>query len=336
MCLNYKALNIMTDEMGVEEYESIARSMRPLLWLIFSGGEPYVRKDLSSIASVFARHTSVRNISLPTNGGLQESIVDQTTRMLVDNPNVFFNVNLSVLGLGAVHDSITRRAGSFDKLVDTRWALESLRVQYPNFRLSTTITYSGYNHESVLETLDWVLNELRTDSISLNLTRGDTAEPKAKEYNINNFVEGVRRILSAYRTRRIGYDKGRVMFFLPYYEAFYNRLVRAYEGGRFLSRCHAGRSTAVILPNGDVYPCELLEKKYGNLYDVGFDFRAIWCSPEAEDIRRWIYNNKCQCFHGCYVSTNLLVEPFSLLPIALKAVWLGIAERYKSCPFNAN
>lgn len=332
MCLNYRNLNTKSDEMGIDEIEAIARSMRPLLWLIFSGGEPYVRKDLSSIASLFVRHTSVRNISIPTNGCLQESIVEQTTRMLIDNPNVFFNVNLSVLGLGAVHDVITRSPGSFDKLVNTRWALENLRMQHSNFRLSTTITYSGYNWEGVLETLAWVFDELRTDSICLNLTRGETAEPKAKEYNIDNFVEGARRILLAYRNLDFGYDKGKIRFFFPYYEAYYDRLVREYEGGQFISRCHAGRSTAVIYPNGDVYPCEILAKKYGNLRNAGYDFRAVWCSPEAENIRRWIYSSKCQCYHGCYVSANLLVDPHYLLPIALKAIWLGIEESFRGSP----
>jgi len=326
MCLNYKHLNSQEDEMTVEQYEAVAKSMRPLLWLIFSGGEPFIRDDLSSIAAVFARHTFVRNISLPTNGCLQDSILEQTERMLVDNPDVFFNVNLSVLGLEKVHDSITRRDGSFNKLVRTRWALEDFRKRYRNFRLSATITYSGYNHESVLQTLSWVFDELRTDSISLNLTRGDTAEAVAKEYDIANFIEGANRIVTAYKNRQFGYDKGRMKFFLPFYKAYYKRLVDEYAGKQFCSYCHAGRSTAVIYPNGDVYPCEILDKKYGNLRDANYDFEMVWNTPEAKETRRWIYSSKCQCYHGCYVSANLLVEPGFLIPIALKAVWQGLVK----------
>jgi MoaA/NifB/PqqE/SkfB family radical SAM enzyme len=66
-------------------------------------------------------------------------------------------------------------------------------------------------------------------------------------------------------------------------------------------RCAAGRAMAVLEPNGDVKLCETTGP-VGNLRDAAFDFRAIWRSAAARDMRKRL--TRCGCTHPCFLSTS--------------------------------
>jgi len=48
-----------TAELSLQEIENISQSMGDLLWLAFSGGEIYLRKDLVEISKVFYEQTTL-------------------------------------------------------------------------------------------------------------------------------------------------------------------------------------------------------------------------------------------------------------------------------------
>jgi len=60
---------------------------------------------------------------------------------------------------------------------------------------------------------------------------------------------------------------------------------RTIKDKSFIIPCQAGKLAAVIYTNGDVYPCELLSQKIGNLSDFGFNFLKLWQSKKARFIR---------------------------------------------------
>ena len=53
--------------------------------------------------------------------------------------------------------------------------------------------------------------------------------------------------------------------------------------------------------------------KIGNLKDNNYDFRALWNSPKAEEVRNFIHDTKCFCTHECFMTTNLLLDPKNLV-----------------------
>src|SRR5512139_1263086 len=55
-------------DLSPAEIASVARSVGPLLWLSYSGGEPTLRKDLAEITTIFARHCRPVIVLLSTNG----------------------------------------------------------------------------------------------------------------------------------------------------------------------------------------------------------------------------------------------------------------------------
>ena len=90
----------MTDELSLSEIENMASSMGPLLFLLLTGGEPFLRDDLARIAEVFREHTGALNIGIPTNGSLTDRVANTTRDILEACPGVDLAVDVSLDGIG--------------------------------------------------------------------------------------------------------------------------------------------------------------------------------------------------------------------------------------------
>jgi radical SAM protein with 4Fe4S-binding SPASM domain len=79
--------------------------------------------------------------------------------------------------------------------------------------------------------------------------------------------------------------------------------------------CFAGSLFAVLSPEGQVLPCEVLDRTwaFGNLRDADFDFGKIWHSRGATSLRSRIRKQACQCTYECAWSVNVLADR-TLLP----------------------
>jgi radical SAM protein with 4Fe4S-binding SPASM domain len=78
----------------------------------------------------------------------------------------------------------------------------------------------------------------------------------------------------------------------------------------------------VISEEGEVYPCELLDKSFGSLKDYDFDFKKLWQGKKAEEIRKWILKNRCACTHECFLTINVLFSPKIYPRLLGKFLWL--------------
>ena len=65
--------------LSLDEIEQIARNMPRFNHLLFSGGEPVMRKELPEIASIFAKHSGICSIDMPTNGLLPKRVIEVAT-----------------------------------------------------------------------------------------------------------------------------------------------------------------------------------------------------------------------------------------------------------------
>ena len=57
-------------ELSLEEIDKVTASMGKgsLMFLLPTGGEPFLRKDIGEIIKIFHKNTGVRNVGIPTNG----------------------------------------------------------------------------------------------------------------------------------------------------------------------------------------------------------------------------------------------------------------------------
>jgi len=65
-CFYHDSLNKKFNELTLEEIDKFTKTMDPLLQLVITGGEPYIRDDIDKIVKIFYDNTNVPNISIPS------------------------------------------------------------------------------------------------------------------------------------------------------------------------------------------------------------------------------------------------------------------------------
>ena len=74
-CFYWDSLNKDSYELSVEEISKIVDSLQHLISLSLTGGEPFLRKDLSEIVEIFVRKGKVKEIGIASNGFMSNAIV---------------------------------------------------------------------------------------------------------------------------------------------------------------------------------------------------------------------------------------------------------------------
>ena len=77
--------------------------------------------------------------------------------------------------------------------------------------------------------------------------------------------------------------------------------------------CVAGQKMLVIGEEGDVYPCEMLSKKMGNLRNYSLNIKKLLKNKEAIQTRQFIVKSKCFCDWGC-ATQNIILFNFKTYP----------------------
>ena len=94
--------------------------------------------------------------------------------------------------------------------------------------------------------------------------------------------------------------------------------------------CQAGRKLVVLYENGDVFPCELLKKSFGNLREVDYDIKTLLFSKQALKIKTDINpKKKCFCTWENIIVANLVFDIFSYPKIIYHWFRLFLLKRNK-------
>ena len=315
--LNEKKRNTPAQELTLEEIERFASSLPELLWLAFSGGEVFLREDIVEIAEVFYNHTKPVIMLLPTNGLMPEMIAERVEEILRRCPRSTVAVKLSLDGIGEVHDSLRGVKGNFEKVLETYNRLSPLLEEYPNFELGINTVLCSANQDKVEEVFEYVSRLENIKTHTLSLIRGDVSE-ELKRVDIERYrrlIEMLERELRSGKARIYRFPGARLK---AAQDVLQRRLIyRTAVEKRRLVPCYAGRLNLVVTESGDVYPCEILDRKMGNLREFGYDAGRLLASRRARQVVAEIKRGACFCTHECYFITNILFNP-RLYPALLK------------------
>jgi radical SAM protein with 4Fe4S-binding SPASM domain len=297
-------------ELSLNEIEKISASLASLLWLAFSGGEIYLRKDLVEISSIFYRNNRPAVMLFPTNGLLPELIKEQTEQILKQSPKSIIAVKLSMDGLYDEHDALRNTPGSFEKTLDTYHLLKGLLDAYPNFELGINTVFCSENQDRMDSIIDFVntLRGVKTHTISL--IRGSLAESSFKDVDYRKYHHAIERLENNLKDNTSSIYRFRGAKIKAAQDILQRRLINlTMLDQQRLVPCYAGRLNLVLSESGNVYPCEILSDSFGNVKDFEYDMRKIVRSDNAKKIIGSITNKKCYCTHECYFMTNILFNP---------------------------
>jgi len=298
------------DELTADEVEKIASSMSPLLWLLFSGGEIFLRKDLPQLVDSFYRHTQPVIITLPTNGFAPDLIVPSTEEILANSPESAVVCKISLDAIGPEHDRIRNTPGSFDRAMETYERLRKLGERYDNLQLGINTVFCRENQDQMDEIIDYVNTLPGCETHTISMVRGNPADDEFKQIDLEKYRRAITRLESDLKGNNSKMYHFTLARLKTAQDLVQRRLIyETVRQGRRLLPCYAGRIGAVMNEIGDIFPCEILSDSMGNVRDSGYDFPKVFFSEQADRVRAKINKTKCYCSHECYFVTNILFNP---------------------------
>lgn len=305
-------------ELTMAEIEKLIPSLGRLLWVAFSGGEVYLREDIVEISSAFYQQNKPTIMLYPTNGLTPRLIRDRTEEILRRCPNSTIVVKLSLDGLNGDHDALRGIPGSFKKVLETHRRLSELLGKYPNFELGINTVFCASNQERVGKILEFVkgMEHIRTHTLSM--VRGDLEDESLKDVDLDKYKKAIEEMESDLKNQATGGYHFRGARLKSAQDILQRRLIhQTVSKQRRMLPCYAGQLNLVLTEHGDVYPCELLNQKLGNIKEYDYNVREMLQSNHAKQVVHDIQKNQCYCSHECYFMTNILFNP-RMYPMLLK------------------
>ena len=303
-CFNWEQLRKHKEhELSFEEIRQTLTSLGDLLFVVMSGGEPFLRRDLPDICEFLATNNHARQITIPTGAIATDLIARAAEETLRRCPDTQIAVNLSIDHTGEKHDWIRGVPGAYDKAKATYAKLMELRDRYENLTINVHTCLCTYNADDLDVLFAAVKHDFPAVSFhSFEMLRGDQLDKSIQPITTDRYRELLPK-LEAYWATYARYDD-----FLRFMKVYTRRMELAVlEQQTQVRPCHAGTVSGVLDARGEVRLCELREP-VGNVRDTNFDFTRLWFSPEADRQRASIRAKECHCTHSCFMASSLAFD----------------------------
>ncbi|HEV7571045.1 MAG TPA: radical SAM protein [Thermoanaerobaculia bacterium] len=303
-CFNWEQLRKNKEhELSFDELQKTFSSLGDLLFVVMSGGEPFLRRDLPDVCAMLSSQNHVKQITIPTGAITSDLIARQVEASLQRCPDTQIVVNLSIDHVGEKHDWIRGVPGNYEKAKKTYAGLIPLREKYGNLTVNVHTCLCSYNADDLDELFVAVRRDFPAISFhSFEMLRGDQPDKNIQPISTDKYRELLPK-LEAYWNTYSHYDS-----FLKFVKIYTRRLeLEILEQETQVKPCHAGRISGVLDARGEVRMCELREA-VGNVRDTGYDFGKLWFSPEADAQRKSIKAKECHCTHSCFMSSSLVFD----------------------------
>lgn len=218
-----------------------------------SGGEPFMRNDLLEIIKIIKSRCPRSNVIISTNGFATERIVASMKKIIKIEPNI--GVAVSLDGAGEAHDAVRRVPGGFNYALETIEKLKALGVKH----IKIGFTIGDYNIKELARVYN-LATKLKTE-LSVTVVHssenffGQKNELASKNEIITALDWLMKKELSTWNLKR-------------WARAYYTHGMKHFVlTGKRLLPDYSGRLNAFVDPAGDVYPCDVSDKKMGNLND---------------------------------------------------------------------
>lgn len=265
-CIHCYVRNSSSEEMSLKDWKRAIEVLRKngILSLTFTGGEPFVRKDAVEIME-FASDKDIA-LRIFTNGSLlNKEILKRINQMKI------LEVEMSIYGKEAVHDSITGEKGAFRRLLSS---LKILRENGLTVNLKMVVMKKNWKEiERVKEIGEFYGSKTYFDFFITPRDNGDMV-PTLLRLKRDELLKSMRLIKNNFETCETKSNDVKNKKYL----------------------CGAGVNFFNINPQGIVSPCIQLRIPCGNI--ISNNFEEIWNGKKMKEIRRVLKKLVQKC-EGC-------------------------------------
>lgn len=330
-CFYYADLN-KTNTIPFENLEKLSKSIKDVVTITFTGGEPFIRADLPEAVKLFHVNSGMSVASIPSNGILQRKILEDVETICSESPNLTVNITISLDGREKTHDYIRMKKDSFKKSKDTLKKLCVLKEKYKKLNVGVISTINEANQDEMKLLFNEINSEMDINQFQVNFIRGKTKELKPNPLTLRKYKE-----LNEYVHEKLLNKeyKGYSIFFGNMYNAVIQRqkkiITETLEKDMCITQCYAGTANLIIFPDGQVSACEIrTDVGMGNLKYSDWNLSKLMMTKRAKHVKKSILASNCHCSFECQASSNIVYNPkqLALSLLDLIKMKMGLMQNY--------
>lgn len=272
MCNRYKCPSKPDEELSIETIKKLPK----MYFTNITGGEPFIREDLSDIVRELYKKSD--RIVISTNGFFTDRII----KLCEEFPNI--GIRISIEGLEETNNKIRGLDDGFNKGYSTLKKL--VKMKHPDVGFGMTV--QDTNAKDLVSLYD-LSNELNMEFATASLHNSFyfvEAKNIIKDRMMvaKEFENLINKLLASKSPKK-------------WFRAYFNHgLINYIFGQKRLLPCDMAFDTFFIDPYGDVMPCNGTKEKevMGNLNEQSWD--ELWNSEQANKVRNTVRHCTRQCW----------------------------------------
>ncbi len=270
MCDIWKHPSKKEEEIGPQDLETLPRMVR----LNVTGGEPFLKEDLSDILEVVKK--KAKRVVISSNGFLTKRTLEVMSR------HRDVGIRISIDGMEETHDKIRGVKGGYQKAIKTLKGLKDLGLK----DLGIAVTVSDQNAKDLVS-LYRLTKENRVELATAILHNAYYFQKMDNVINDECEVRlGLEKLIGEFLRSRHPKD---------WFRAYFTRgLIEHIYGKQRAMKCTMGTDSFFVDPYGIIRPCNVMDFPFGNIKEK--PFQEIWASREAEEARRKVDACTCNCW----------------------------------------
>lgn len=264
-----------------------------------NGGEPFVMKDIVERISVLATSLpKLKSIYIISNGTLTDIMLKKLPLIyeICKRNKIYFQLSISIDGIGKIHDKVRCKDGTFDKALNTINIINANLNKYCDY-LNVICTVSKANVYNLPETDEFA--KIKGWSISYNIA---TVHERLFNYNkINSFS-----IFDDQISKNLAIEFFYKKFLETKSEIYFSIYLYLLSDGKHRPcNCFYLRKGITLSPEGNVCYCATHSKELGNVCKD--DIKQLYFSNKKYN--DYIRNNYCsECSH--YMMGNMYFKDY--------------------------
>ncbi len=282
------------EELTLREYKEIFKNFNGTVnSVVFTGGEPFIRKDITEICRNVIEFCSPKYITFYTSGEPAEKIFRDVNQILDNADNkIQVGVFISIDSIGGELDKIKNSNGAFPKIIKTYFKLR--KIAKSNLTVGINTIYSKYNiadlkhiknylkslYPDVLLILPaWGRKDLEVFTVDVcpNETDCISVFDKISDCSFSKYDS----IMAGSIIRNI----------FEFYKTFEELIIKKKK----VAKCKSGMISVFMNSQGEVMDCPIVGRVMGDLRLENFNFSKVWLSQNAKVVRKEIEESECWC-----------------------------------------
>jgi radical SAM protein with 4Fe4S-binding SPASM domain len=276
-----------------KEYAKLPSSLKTIN---ITGGEPFLRADLVDVVRTIDTILPRCRIVFSTNGMMTDTIVKKLTQIRSFHSRI--GAGVSIDGIASTHDTIRGVPGIFNHAIDTVRKLKE--AGFADLRIAMTLQEDNVREVKRVFDLSCDLGV----EFTMTLAHDSDIYFKKSDNVSSELLEAVSEELPGVLLRQL---KSRSV--KDWFRAFHTQgIFDASHRQLYTSSCEAGQSYFFMSPEGDVYPCNVLNLKMGNISSVR-TWDELYTKDTEERARQIVGKCKKDCWMVCNARSLMIAHP---------------------------